>query len=890
MAAAQVLDEEDASVILAGPGGGKSSLLRTHLTDCAERQLAGHADEAVAVLVNAADLDRLPLAPALAAAVNAQLGSYGLNEELPAEFFSTPPHPGAHWLVLVDGLDELTDPSARNRVLRTIDALAEGEDSALYRFVVATRPLPGSELDTLGSHWKRHELLPFSDRQLPNIASRWFHAAGMDNPRREAARFVQDLEGSGVASLARIPLMASMLCQLRAARPGHPLPQGRSQIYRDFVGLLHKHQHAPGPAQEHARTCAGMERYGPGARQQAEHVLDHLHALVAHLAAARYVGNRLPAAELVEFHPTARRPSRVPQDEWRAFLDITLRRSGLLTNRAGELVFLHQTLLEYLAARHATRDPLTCADALRQALQHPARYGPFSDAPGVRPRLWFRRYWRAPPAHGDEQSYIGFLLDTAREADPHAVSLHLNRLASHRTGLHGCEFITSQVLLGTLVPPPIINTTTRLLHLYASDRTLDSHERVNAAKELANLGDPRVVETWHILATDPTLNGSGRVQAAEALAALGDSRATEILHSLATDPVINASHRLTAAERLAKAHDSRATGILHLLATIPTPDVHAGALAALRLAALGDSRATDLLHTLATTPTLDADDRVQAARKLADLLDPRAAETLHLLATDPTLDASDRVSAAKKLADLGDPRANEPLHLLATAPLVDANVRVSAARGLADLRDSRAADLLHTFATDPTLHYYVRMSAADGLAYQDDSRAAETYHLLATDPTLDASRRVSAAQGLADLRDSRAADLLHTFATDPTLDDSRWRMSAANTLAYLDDPRAAEALYLLATDPLLDASDRVRAAEKLADLDDPRAAEALYLLATDPLLDASDRVRAAEKLADLDDPRAAEALYLLATDPLLDASDRVRAAEKLADLDDPRAA
>ncbi|MDQ0940978.1 hypothetical protein [Streptomyces sp. V1I1] len=33
---------------------------------------------------------------------------------------------------------------------------------------------------------------------------------------------------------------------------------------------------------------------------------------------------------------------------------VSLLRSGLLTVRAGEFVFLHQTLLEYCAARHAS--------------------------------------------------------------------------------------------------------------------------------------------------------------------------------------------------------------------------------------------------------------------------------------------------------------------------------------------------------------------------------------------------------------------------------------------------------------------------------------------------------------------------------------------------------
>ncbi|MEU3175503.1 hypothetical protein ABZ657_27535, partial [Streptomyces sp. NPDC007000] len=535
--AEQALAEQHACIVLAGPGGGKSSLLRTHLAHSAERRLADGGDAAVAVLVTAADLERLPLAPALASAVNTQLAPYGLTEELPAQLFHAPPHPGTHWLVLIDGLDELTDPAARHRVLRTVATLAESGHAGLYRFVVATRPLPGRELDTLDrQQWPRHELLPFTIQQLPDVAESWFHAAGMDNARGAAERFVQHLERTGLTGLARVPLMASMLCQLHATDPSRPLPQGRGRLYRDFINLLHKHQYAPGPAQARTRSCGGMERYGHNARQQAEHVLDHLHNLIAHLAAQRRNGNRLPTLDIVESRPEARCPARVPHDQWQDFLGTALRRSGLLTVRAGELIFLHQTLLEYLAARHVTRGPHTRADALRQALRRP---------------------------HTDDRSYIGFLLDTAHEADPHAAAPYLYRLASRRAGLHGCEFIASQVHLGTLIPPHTVRATADLLHTLATATTLRGSARVDAARGLAGLGDPRAPDLFYTLATATTLDGSARVRAARELAGLGDPRAPDLFYTLATATTLRGSARVDAARGLAGLGDPRAPDLFY---------------------------------------------------------------------------------------------------------------------------------------------------------------------------------------------------------------------------------------------------------------------------------------------------------------------------------------
>ncbi|KAB1978528.1 NACHT domain-containing protein [Streptomyces triticiradicis] len=607
--AEQLLADGQMCLILAGPGGGKSSLLRTHLTRAIEQWLASHGGNALPVLIPAAELDRAPLIQALASAVNAELRSHGLVDELPPAFFATPPRPGVRWLVLVDGLDEITDPAARRRVLRTVATVAGGEQAALYRFAIATRPLPDAELTHLGPGVPRYDLLPFAPEDLPAVAGGWFRQSGLPDPDEAATRFTQALDRTHMTGLARIPLMLSMLCQLHAAAPEQLLPPTRGRIYDAFITELHKRQHAPGPGGIRVQTCAGLDRYGPSALAQAEHTLDHLHQLIAHLAAERHRGSTLPALTIVESQPEAQRPTRLPPDEWRAFLSTCLSRSGLLTTRAGEHVFLHQTLLEHLAARHATRTPQSRAHALHQAFHLPARL--------LESRPWdsrhrpgdCRRYWKAPA----DLSYTGFLLNAAHEGDPAAATPYLARLASFNGGLEGCAFITAQVQLGTPLPQDVIHAAADVCHDLAREATLGDFYRLEAVRVLAELGDVRAADLWHDLAREATLDRLYRLKAAWALAELGDVRAADLWHDLARDTTFNGRRRLEAARALTKLNGVRAADLWHDLARDTTLNGHWRQEAAWALAKLWDERAADVWQDLARDTTLDSRRRQEAA-------------------------------------------------------------------------------------------------------------------------------------------------------------------------------------------------------------------------------------------------------------------------------------
>jgi hypothetical protein len=263
LSADSLLTRQDTCLVTAGPGGGKSSLLRTLLQTGVGDFLQGLAVRVAPVLVPAAALPGRPLAGALAEAVNTDLSSHGLLEEIRPEFFLAPPRPGVPWLILVDGLDEITSASTRHEVLRAVSAVINGKDAGQYRFIIASRPLPASEIDaTLGAHASRFDLQPFSFADLQQVARNWFSHFDLPDPDSVAERFGRALVAASLADLARIPLMASILCQLHASLRTSPCPPAAARSTPPSSACCTSASTPsapPGSANRHARRCTATE-------------------------------------------------------------------------------------------------------------------------------------------------------------------------------------------------------------------------------------------------------------------------------------------------------------------------------------------------------------------------------------------------------------------------------------------------------------------------------------------------------------------------------------------------------------------------------------------------------------------------------------------------------
>ncbi|MFF3878907.1 NACHT domain-containing protein [Streptomyces sp. NPDC001978] len=629
------------TVLLAPAGSGKSTLLRTHRADSASRCLDGEADATVPLLVSASDLTTAdPLPAALAKAATGELTRFGLLDELAADLFRHPPRPKTSWLVLVDGLDEIPDADTRRAVAQTLTQTAAAQP-ALYQFVVATRPLPTRELDTLGPHVPRFVLQRFSAHDLQTYATNWFRS--LEDPSRHVQAFMAGLRRSRLDVLARTPLMAFLLCRLYRADPARPLPQGRTGVYQACVELLYElneHKNIKTTHDEAIRRLKDrhqIPRDNLAAEQAAKQVREHLPELIDYLAHARINGNTAPAVEILTSHLQVNRPQRLKEHLWSAFIGDLLRPTGLLTEHGDDFHFLHQTFLEYHAARHATRNEKTRAELLDELFP-----------PGQKPQV---------PAI--EPSYLGFLLDALLTCPGGVAAETTNRIEAltRHGGKRACDFLVQQVDLRTNLPSA---PTAAQLNRFTTDTALDGLHRVRAAGGLARVDGYRDAGVDRLIdfADDTTLDGIHRVFAAHGLARVDGCRDAGVdrLIDFATNTALQGTC-VWAAEHLAEVdgYRDRAAQLLTQLADSTALQGLYRVRAAEGLARVDGYRnaGVDRLIDFADDTTLDGFHRVWAAEGLAKVDGYRNASVDRLIAfiTDTTFDGN-----ARKWAMLGWPR------------------------------------------------------------------------------------------------------------------------------------------------------------------------------------------------------------------------------------------
>ncbi|MFI1169606.1 trypsin-like peptidase domain-containing protein [Streptomyces sp. NPDC020801] len=678
LSADDVLAAGPACLVLAGPGGGKSSLLRTWLTDAVARRTAGDDGAPVPVLVPAKALmdqngklagDKLSAALAHAAHSEVLLDMRKL--------FSGRPPGGGCWLVLVDGLDEIPSSATRIRLLRHLALLAEEGDAGPYRFVVATRPLPDRELDRLGAHLPRFDLLPFGRDELPEVARGWFTALGVADPGGTAERFVTEaLARDPLPELARTPLMAGLLCQLYARNPEGMLPGGRGEIYDDFVELLRQHQ-------------------------AADDIWEAALDLAGHIAALRLGVRESPPRPREEPLDTLLKswPGKPPSG---MTLKETVLRSGLLTDRAGELEFLQQTFLEHCAAQYATRTPDDCERETQRLLgdrwvrQRPTRKVHFA--------WWGRRYWNAPD---DEQaSYTGFLLDRLLNERTNPAAAQVGRELQKLTGrsnLRGCCFLAEQKHLGTALPGDVVDAAADSLRHTA--RITDRDRRMAYLRanphELPAEAQGGIPPEFYLARAER----SARVNAAQALWWLGDDHATDILAEIAATPYLTGNvWRADAAGLLCDVEDDRGLPLLHTLATDSSNPNETRIEAATLLVGFGDERGVQLLDDFARdTKGFMAHERADALKALAEWGHERSADVLDGFARDPGAPPSLRNWAAQMLTCIGDARGPALLDDFAHHTAHKSRLRLIAARVLAKHDPERGAVVLAELAQDRTI-------------------------------------------------------------------------------------------------------------------------------------------------------------------------------------------
>ncbi|MFB8241065.1 NACHT domain-containing protein [Kitasatospora purpeofusca] len=848
-------------VLEAGPGYGKSTLLRRHLLTAEAGPTASSA--AVPVLVRAGDLIGAPLlAPALARSVTGQCGPFGLREEVTEDFFRCPPRPGARWLVMIDGLDEVPERTARLSLLDRLDREARQADSP-YWFLIATRPLPGGELDRLPRAADRFTLEPFTDDDVRSyVRRRLDHLPDAD---RHVRAFRHGARRTRLEDLARIPLMTAMLCQLYEADPDRPLPDGRAGVFRSFVELLYEENVHKGVSDLHDQAVSTLvSRYQvPSDRRTvekaAEHTREHLPVLIDFLAHERIGGNQAPATEILAAHPHARRPEKVRAPMWEALLASLLRSSGLLAGHGGDVEFLHPTLQEYHAARHATRDARArrllfdrlfparrLGDRLRRASRHRSDIEPL-DPLGV------------------QASYLGFLLDALLLSERPLAAATVRAMddlfgSAKATGYH---LLKAQLQLDSGIPR---SKAAAWLTTYVNSPAADDRSRVEAAWDLAEL-EGHLDDGAHLLTRltgDRTLETDHRMWAAEILAGLASHERAggDLLLALIEEkaPHNDPDSLIASARVLARLPGHGPIGVQLLTECAMDPesrdDLRSDAAHSLtELEGHYASGAALLLH-------LAQFGSVTAARFLCELDDPHREDGIGLLtafAANRATALDDRANAAVALAQMSGHREHAVLLLteLFRGQIAGSHSQLTAAGRLAEVDAEAAAELVLPLASGHHIHPDNHLHALELLARSNacPGEAAQALAGIASDRARGASRRIRACEALAELAEHReqATLLLLDIAQDGGVD--LWdRVEAASRLAWRGEERAAGLLLACATDPTAFHYLRVTAADSLVQLDAHRA-EGLRMLSTwadDPRAHKDLRRRAATSLTTTD--------------------------------------
>ncbi|MFI9798918.1 trypsin-like peptidase domain-containing protein [Streptomyces sp. NPDC052302] len=824
VSAATIIDHHMDALVIGGPGAGKSSLLRSFVQECVARWGDGWAgddgDESggeghqsappspgprsdrtprttstpllVPVYVQAADLvpDR-PLAEALEAGARVYAGRYGPLETWSAEFFQMPPTAHASWLVLVDGLDELLVSEQRQIVLTRLEAVrAADPEGTTYRCVVATRPVP--ELPTQRTPLWRDavfDLLPFGTRQLRDFAERWLSALGLPDPEGAAEQFTLQFGERRREALVRVPLMATMLCQLFADQPKPPLPTTRHEVYASFIGLLQGRQYSDAASGIIAQAAGAAAKYGSTAVRAVERLPAQVVGLAGELALVWLDGEQLSAVELLVARTEGQRPPDLPEPVWREILRETLRRSGLFTERGGDLVFIHQTLLEFLAAQRIAEDPRRADTELRDIFGR-----------------WGRR---PPPEWRRHDSFTRFLM--AAVTDRPLLSRALWRCG---TGWEGARFIAELVADGIQVAPKSMRRCADTLAAAARMPECTGFFRRELAQHLRTLGDDRDARVLTAVATDPMVSDDDRIMAARALGALHASGYRESLLSIAADADVGLLARVEALQRILEGLDDTTYGS-QLLAVVADPVFHDGlrrdALIALRAA--DPSGWTELLFSCARDPALGQNARALALRELAAAGDRRAPALLLALAGEPTADGALRYELMRTLRSIDANRYAELLASYGADSGLDAGIRLTALAELTHTGDDRAANLLASLAAeldaDPVGGEGVqtaRLRVAEQLAQLNDPRAHELFITLSGDMSVAAPIRLSAAHELQAAGHPSAADVFAALAADRVLDEHA-RVAAARALTTAEpggySPRLTAILVQLVINPNL---------------------------------------------------------------------------------------
>jgi hypothetical protein len=324
------------TVVLGDPGAGKSTLLRKLAYDTT----AGGTVPFLVVLRDLAELGGDRLVEHLARSCR---DPYNLEMPVEAvEYYLL----NGHAVVLLDGLDELTNMALRQRVVMLIEGFV-----ALYPLVpviVTSRRVGYRSAPLSTRYFQEYEISRFDEPRVGRYVENWFRlddSAQPDERRRLGESFMR--ESQSIDDLRSNPLLLALLCAMYSAE--HYIPRQRAQIYERCATLLFETwdsmRDIPMPMQFQGQVRGAIQTLA--------------WRMLSGEAAAelpRDAVTRILANYLVQ-----KKFSRdTAWEQARRFLEFCAGRAWVLSELGANMFepvygFAHRTFMEYFAAEHIVR-------------------------------------------------------------------------------------------------------------------------------------------------------------------------------------------------------------------------------------------------------------------------------------------------------------------------------------------------------------------------------------------------------------------------------------------------------------------------------------------------------------------------------------------------------
>ncbi|MBB6034334.1 NACHT domain-containing protein [Phytomonospora endophytica] len=254
-------------------------------------------------------------------------------------------------LVILDGLDELTDVAIRSRVVQLAESFATLYPSV--PIVVTSRRVGYTEAPLSHTMFETLLIQPLSDADVESYAENWFaldesHLPG-DRDRVRAAFLT---ESASITDLRRNALLLSLLCAMYSAE--QYIPQNRVQVYEKCALMVFE-------------RWDGMRGVGGTPRRFHGRVRGGIQALAWHMFTGEGA-SELPHWEVVTLLAEHLRGKGLDEDDARdtaeEFLEFCIGRAWVLeavgsTSTEQIYGFAHRTFMEYFAAEYLVRHHTT---------------------------------------------------------------------------------------------------------------------------------------------------------------------------------------------------------------------------------------------------------------------------------------------------------------------------------------------------------------------------------------------------------------------------------------------------------------------------------------------------------------------------------------------------